>query len=184
MDEQTAIERVRTGDRDAFSVLMSLHVRGIRTYLGYKLPIPDVLDDVVQQTFVYAYLHLDEFDPGRPFFPWLKAIGWNMLRKEAQRYRRENENRLRYAERCLLESPYVKEERREGPMLEHLAACMEELSEGHRKLLDMKYRLSLASERIADKFGRTVSWVNVTIHRLRLSVKECIERRSGAAEAS
>lgn len=87
MDETDAavIDRVRTGERDAFRLLVERHSRAIFR-LGYRLTRNETdADDVVQETFLRAYRNIDRFDGRSSFSTWAHQIATNyaldLLRK-------------------------------------------------------------------------------------------------------
>jgi RNA polymerase sigma-70 factor (ECF subfamily) len=72
--ERDLIERARGGDRDAFGVLVRLHLPGaIRLAMQVVRNSADA-EDVVQDAFLSALNHIDDFQPGRAFWPWLSRI--------------------------------------------------------------------------------------------------------------
>lgn len=183
MDEQDAIKKVKEGDKEAFEVIMRMHVRALRAYLSFKAPVPDLVDEIAHRSFIFAYLHIDEFESGRPFFPWLRAIAGNLLRGEAQRYCRQQANRLKYTDQCLLSEERMALTADKDYMMAHLNSCTSKLSKEHRELVNLKYMMEETSEQVAKKLGRTVVWVNTTIFRVRDILKKCIEHESLAKGA-
>ncbi|HTY50205.1 MAG TPA: RNA polymerase sigma factor [Steroidobacteraceae bacterium] len=79
------ISAARRGERAAFNELVTRHkaltYRLIRRYIGDA----DEAYDVLQETFVAAWLALSRFDPQQPFAPWLRAIALNKCRDHARR---------------------------------------------------------------------------------------------------
>jgi RNA polymerase sigma-70 factor (ECF subfamily) len=72
--ERDLIERARGGDRDAFGVLVRLHLpAAIRLAMQVVRNSADA-EDVVQDAFLSALTHIDDFQPGRAFWPWLSRI--------------------------------------------------------------------------------------------------------------
>jgi RNA polymerase sigma factor (sigma-70 family) len=54
-------------------------------------------EDLVQQTFVKAFMSLDNYQTGRDFGAWLRTIARNLLRNELRRRGREDKNLSRYS---------------------------------------------------------------------------------------
>jgi RNA polymerase sigma-70 factor (ECF subfamily) len=80
-----AVAKVRSGDSDAFEVLVTRHSRRVyRTLLGI-LGSPEEARDAVQDTFLKAYQHLEKFEGRSKFSTWLVSIasntGLQMLRE-------------------------------------------------------------------------------------------------------
>jgi RNA polymerase sigma-70 factor, ECF subfamily len=72
--ERDLIERARGGDRDAFGVLVRLHLpAAVRLAMQVVRNSADA-EDVVQDAFLSALSHIDDFQPGRAFWPWLSRI--------------------------------------------------------------------------------------------------------------
>ena len=69
-----AVEAVRRGDRNAYARIVALYQRRL---FGLALMItrdPSGAEEVAQDAFVRAFVHLDAYDPKRPFYPWLSTI--------------------------------------------------------------------------------------------------------------
>ncbi len=71
------IERVRAGNKDAFDLLVSKYQYRLACSLYSYLKDSDETMDVVQDTFVKAFLKLDTFKGDSSFYSWLYRIGVN-----------------------------------------------------------------------------------------------------------
>ncbi len=73
------------GDRAAFDALVKMHkgplYRFVRRYVGQA----DDAYDILQDSFVSAWLALPRYDPKRPFAPWLHRIALNKCRDFGRR---------------------------------------------------------------------------------------------------
>lgn len=79
-DEAGLAKRARSGDHDAFKILVRRHWPAlIQAARGMNVPATDV-DDVVQDAFVAAWGSLEAYDPARSFRAWLFAIALNKMR--------------------------------------------------------------------------------------------------------
>jgi RNA polymerase sigma-70 factor, ECF subfamily len=73
-DERLLIARVRGGDREAYGALVEQHLDRALA-LGIRLlHHRQDAEDLTQDAFLLALQHLDAFDEGRPFWPWLSRI--------------------------------------------------------------------------------------------------------------
>lgn len=76
----------RNGDRTAFEALVALHkatlYRIARRYVGQS----DDAYDIVQDTFVSAWLSLPRFDSRQSFGPWIRTILLNKCRDFSRRH--------------------------------------------------------------------------------------------------
>jgi RNA polymerase sigma-70 factor, ECF subfamily len=62
---------------------------------------------------------------------------------------------------------------------EALEHCLKRVSAEMHELLQMRYSADLSPPEIAARTGKSVSAVKVTLHRVRLALRDCIERRLG-----
>lgn len=79
------IARARTGDRTAFSTLMSSHKDDLYRFVRRRVADADAASDIVQEAFVAAWGAMASFDPDRSFKTWLHAIALNKYRDAARR---------------------------------------------------------------------------------------------------
>ncbi|RYD67895.1 MAG: RNA polymerase sigma factor, partial [Verrucomicrobiaceae bacterium] len=81
---QTEIEtdaivlQVMSGHREAFGELVERYQVDVWRVLVAVLNDGAVTEDLVQQTFVNAFEHLDQYQPGRDFGLWIKTIARNL----------------------------------------------------------------------------------------------------------
>lgn len=89
MDEQEAIRRWQSGDRDAFAVLVERY-QAVVLALCLRMTgnRADALD-VSQLAFVKAWGAVDRFDPHLPLRPWLLKIATNECITHLRRQRRQ-----------------------------------------------------------------------------------------------
>src|SRR5262245_63134647 len=87
--EPVLLERAITGDVDALSELLEQYGDQVHSRLAIARRWQSVLsaDDVMQITYLEAFLRIEQFRPGQPggFGGWLQRIAGNNLR-DAVRY--------------------------------------------------------------------------------------------------
>jgi len=84
-----AVERARSGDNDAFRLLVEQHGRAIFR-LAYRMTgNEEDAEDVVQETFLRAYRQIDRYEARSSFSTWLYRIASNcsldLIRKRKHR---------------------------------------------------------------------------------------------------
>ena len=83
------VERVRTGQTEAFGILVLRYERRVIRVISRFVNDRDEVEDLAQDAFVKAYERLDQFDASRRFGPWLFRIAVNgaldHLRKRKRR---------------------------------------------------------------------------------------------------
>ncbi|MBI3879983.1 MAG: RNA polymerase sigma factor [Verrucomicrobia bacterium] len=176
-DDAALVTAVQAGDADAFEPLLDRHLAHVRTFVALRAPVPQLVDEIAHDAFVFAFRNLGQFAAGTSFQAWLRAIAWNLLRAEVQRFSREQANQSRYAEvrewEAVVRAPSPAADARE---LESLEECLGKVPAPMRELLTLKYREELPSDEIATRLKRSTAWVRTVLFRVRQELKECIEQ--------
>ena len=76
-DEAPVLARARAGDPLAFSELVTRYERKIFRLAKHITQSDEDAEDVLQETFLKAYSHLDEFQGQSKFYTWLVRIAVN-----------------------------------------------------------------------------------------------------------
>lgn len=176
-DEDALVRAAQTNDHDAFAALLDVHLPHVRTFLALKAPVPQLVDELAHDTFVFAFRHLDEFKPGTSFRAWVRAIAWNLLRAEVQRFAREQVNREKFTAWQLAEWETTSTETTPSAEAEHLQHRLDQLDGPLRELITLKYHADHSTGTIAAKLKRSLVWVRVSLFRVRQQLRECIEAK-------
>jgi RNA polymerase sigma-70 factor (ECF subfamily) len=83
--DESLASRAKAGDRRAFEVLVRRHKDKLHGFIRRYMGSADDAYDVLQNTFVGAWLGLRRYDPARPFLPWLRTIALNKARDFGRR---------------------------------------------------------------------------------------------------
>src|SRR5437899_2060182 len=73
-NEADLVARALAGDRAAFGTLVERYAATARRVARAVLGDPDDADDAAQDGMLSALLKLEQYDPRRPFGPWLLRI--------------------------------------------------------------------------------------------------------------
>lgn len=88
---EEAINKVRAGERQAFTMLITAYERQIYRYCYYILRSHEEAEDAVQDIFVKVYLELGRFEQRVSFSAWLYKVAHNhcldLLRRRKRRGR-------------------------------------------------------------------------------------------------
>lgn len=171
------VAAAQAGNAEAFDQLVDRHLDSIHAFVAFKLPVPHVVDELTQETFVFAFHHLHEFTAGSNVRAWLRAIATQKVRAELERYHREERNRLAYAEQRAVDRALGDLDSERSGELEALEDCLQRVPENLRNLLHLKYHEDNSSAEIARRLERTLAWVHTTLCRLRQQLRECLERK-------
>lgn len=172
------IARVLAGQTEAYAEIIRLFQKDVWKVVAAMLHGRQITEDFVQQVFINAYVHLDRFEPGRDFGVWIKSIARNVVRENLRARAREGARLKAYRDH--LAARFQDDEgaeRRERELADAQAKCRETLPEQASRILELRYERSLSFEEIAGALGRSIEAVRQQLWRLRLTLRECIERR-------
>jgi RNA polymerase sigma-70 factor (ECF subfamily) len=81
------VARTLTGDRAAFGVLVERYAASVRRVARAVLADPEDADDAAQDGLLAALVKLKQYDPARPFGPWLMRVVANAATDRRRRRR-------------------------------------------------------------------------------------------------
>ena len=179
------IERARRGDADACHDLVAAYQRPVYSVVLRMVRDPSLAEDLVQETFVKAFRHLDTFERSRKLSSWLFKIAHNttldaLRRKtlpfvslepgedEAADHRKDWEDKE-------APSPDQRVERKD--LARVIEAAMGELPARYREILDLRYLEGLAYQEIAEILDLPMGTVKTHIHRARRQLADVLRQR-------
>lgn len=182
-DESPLIEASRRGDLGAFSRLVLRHQRALRACLAVRLDEPHHAEDLAQEVFILAFRKLGEFDARRPFAPWLRGIAFNLLRNHRRKARAIPWGAADEL-RSLIDGEIdaLHQDGDEADWQAALESCLSQLEEAPRRLVRARYEEDTDVAELCRRSGKKHSAVTMQLHRIRLQLRACIERRLGLAK--
>ncbi len=145
------------------------------------------VDDIFQETVLTAWQRLDEFDPNRPFGPWLRGIARNHILSSARRGRRYRSHLDELAQQRVdgqIEQIDASTGDTFSERLETLRGCIAGLSPEARDAVDLVYLRGLDSTVAAQSAGVNQEAFRKRLYRARLALAECLRAKSVFAPAS
>jgi RNA polymerase sigma-70 factor (ECF subfamily) len=159
-DEAVAAE-TRTGDRNAFRLLVDRHSRAVFR-LAYRMTGNESdAEDVVQETFLRAYKQIKQFDGRSSFSTWLYRICSNcaldLIRarktREKQREPLGDEKTTSWIDRIAAREPDPERLTQSGQINQLLEPALEQLSEMERVAFTLRHFEGCNVEEIARTLG-------------------------------
>lgn len=172
-----AVRAVCEGNREAFSPLVNLYGKRIFGLVLMIVRDPSGTEEVTQDAFVSAYTHIDRYDAGRPFYPWLVAIAVRHAQTWLRR-RQRTATREGASPDAGIEAPaagidtldtLIADER--GRSLWRRVAA---LPSGQRTVVILYYRQEMKVGSIARTLGVTGGTVKTLLFRARQSLRQSL----------
>jgi RNA polymerase sigma-70 factor (ECF subfamily) len=168
--------------RQVFEILVREHADMLHAFLRSLLRSSHAVDDVFQETMLTAWRRLADYDPRRPFGPWLRGIATKLVlrhRERDARAHRELDPAILEAleHRFAAAAPTADECSSLGERLRH---CVALLPDKLRAAIALVYEHGLRTRTVAARLQASEEAVRKRVQRARQLLAECL-RRAGAA---
>ena len=172
--DQLLVARFKDGDEGAYNEMVSRYWGRIYAMVHQLLRNPQDAEEVTQDAFVRAFIHLRQYDDSRAFYPWLAAIAVRL----AQNWLRQHGRVVRH------EGSTLDEANEPGTAAAALSALLTDersrrlwravsgLASGERTAVLLYYRDSMPIRDIASALGVTSGTVKTFLFRARRHLRE------------
>jgi RNA polymerase sigma-70 factor (ECF subfamily) len=172
LDDAAAVLRARTGDQEAFRVLVERHSRSLYRLAFRMTGRAEDAEDIVQDTFIKAYKQLSRFEARANVSTWLYRIAFNC----AVDFLRSRPKRQVVTDDRVLESlaaspngPTMDDLVYAGQIGEQLQLALGGLSENERAAFLMRHYHGCSIEEIGSTLGLKT---NATKHSIFRAVRK------------
>jgi RNA polymerase sigma-70 factor, ECF subfamily len=177
-DEIQLIQSALRGESASFGLLVSRYQDRLFSCVQNIIGDPDESEDVVQESFIQAYLKLDTFQHNSQFFTWLYRIAFNNALSRRRRRRttlsldvaRENSGSEPSSLGEQPDSNLIRNEK-----IQQLRDAMLELSDDHRIILTLREMQDKSYEEIAEILRISIGTVRSRLSRARNALKAQLE---------
>jgi len=180
MTDVTVVSRARTGDPDAFRLLVERHSQPIFRVAYRMTGNEHDADDVVQETVLRAYRQIDKFEERANFGTWVHRIAVNCaldLLRSRGRLDRHYGGDPEEAEMSGAASSDPQQDRLllSAELREQVAAAMERLSGNERTAFVLRHFEGMPVEEIGKTLGIQVNAAKHTIFRAVRKLRQSLE---------
>lgn len=176
-ESDSLVARVLAGEINAYEAIVRAYQQDVWKVVAAMLLNAQKTEDLVQQTFINAYQQLDRYQSGRDFGAWIKEIARNEVRQELRRQARESRRLEIYHAELLQGYDAPAASAATEPLEEALRDCAARLPPASAQVVELRYQAGLSFGQIAVRIGRTVEATRQHLARIRLSLRDCIEKR-------
>jgi RNA polymerase sigma-70 factor (ECF subfamily) len=153
----------------------------VRAYVAASIRSFVDRDDVVQQVALTVARRFEEYDPTRPFLPW---VLWLAKSRIADFHRQQGRQRTLLSSTHLdeLAVALVEMQPTVSARRAALEECLERLTADARQLIELRYHQQWPITQIATSRHSTPGSIRVTLFRIREVLANCIRRRLALEE--
>ena len=183
--DEVLVSAAKDGNQRAFEVLVERHQQRMLAFARRYTRVREDAEDVVQQTFQKAFIHLNKFQGKSSFSTWLTRIAINealMLMRRGRGLREipvDDSNDHGVAASAMEipdpspdpETSYLLRER-----VQILSETLGNLRPGMRKAIELRELAELSTEETAQRIGVSVAAVKARIFHARKKLREKLSR--------
>jgi RNA polymerase sigma-70 factor (ECF subfamily) len=185
VDESTLVAQSRQGDTVAFGELVRRYEAKIFRLAQHVTQNREDAEDVLQETFMKAYEHLDQFQGNSKFYTWIVRIAVNQALMKLRRRKTDKsvslDETIDTGEDTIVrevaawdENPEQRFSREElGGILD---TAVDSLEPPYRSVFVLRDIEELSTEETADALGLSIPAVKSRLLRARLQLREKLTR--------
>jgi RNA polymerase sigma-70 factor, ECF subfamily len=180
--DELLVARARARDGAAFELLMRRHNQRVYRVVRSVLRDSDEIEDVIQQAYVQAFLHLDQFDGNARWSTWVCRIAINeALARLRQRGRfvsieALSEDTMADVSKGSTDPERATAGREFGRMVEQ---AIDQLPDIYRSVLIMREVEGMSTSEAASILDVEPEVIKTRLHRARAALRDAIEDRMG-----
>ena len=167
-DEQL-IQKIQQGESEAFGQLFSKYQKQIYSIVFRIVKNPHDAEEVVQDTFVRAYLKLDQLKKLDKFSAWLKRIAQNCSKNYLNRKQEESVPLVvataQISTQTTPDRLLLKQE-----LIDAVMEVIESLPQEDREMIQARID-GLSHSEISEQFGISISTSTTRLYRIRKKIK-------------
>jgi RNA polymerase sigma-70 factor, ECF subfamily len=176
--EDELIQQALSGSGDAYGLLVERYQDRLFNAMLHIVGSADEAEDIVQDSFVQAYVKLDTFRGQSRFFTWLYRIAFNNAL--SRRRKRRVDASIEQGREATGGDPVDRHEAPEEPLLRQervatVTAALQRLSEEHRAILVLREMQDLPYEEIAEILSINIGTVRSRLSRARNQLHDLLK---------
>ena len=172
-DDRRDIHQSLVGDEEAYARIIERYQPKIAAQMWRFSRDAAVVEELVQEAFVEAYLSLGKFKGRAPLLHWLRKIATRVGYRYWRKKSREQDRREVLAQRGRELAPPPDPSPSEAG--EYLHVLLARLPAEDRLVLTLHYFEACGTREIAERMGWTRSLVKVRAHRARKKLRKLLE---------
>ncbi|MCI0434412.1 MAG: RNA polymerase sigma-70 factor [Gemmatimonadetes bacterium] len=175
MDDRERLERLRTGDLDAFEALFRTYHARLCAWAERTVRAPDVAEEIVQDVFARLWADRRRLAIHTSLRAWLFTAVRNRALNHVRSLRIERVRQGEAAQGTTADSPPDAVRQVElGELAAHLDRALESLPEGSREVIELRWRHQLGHAEIAETLGISRKGVEIRITRALRALREVL----------
>lgn len=153
----------------------------VLAYISSMVPNFQDAEDILQTVALTIAEKYDTFDPSCSFLSWALGIAQNKIYDYFRKQSKQRKIKILDTQTIAqIAEIFEKESSHLNEMRYALEFCLGKLSGHWRQILELRYIRELSTQRIAQQLGMSKNAIFITLHRVRMALQECIQKRLSA----
>ncbi|MBL7150639.1 sigma-70 family RNA polymerase sigma factor [Candidatus Microgenomates bacterium] len=173
--DEEVVELTRTKDKEAYVEIIRRFQDKLMRYAGYILNDEDKATDVVQESFIKAYINLNSFNSKKKFSSWIYRIVHNQAINLIAKYKRELPlfNDIDFDSGVDIEEEYAR-----GEITKRVRECLNEMPIIYKEPLSLYFLEDKSYNEISDILRIPIGTVGTRINRAKILMKKICQKKA------
>ena len=158
-----------------FQNIYEEHSKAVYRFLLSLTKDEDMAEELLQETFYQALIHIDQFEGRSSLYTWLCQIGKNAWLKECRRNKKFAEEAWEDLKLVSTQPPPEEQMIRKEEQLRIQRAILR-LEEPYKEVFILHAYGQLKLKEIATHFGKTEGWARVTYYRAKQQIVQEVSK--------
>ena|SRR3989339_1079269 len=174
MSDEEIIEKVRNSDQDFYALIVDRYQKKLVRYANNLIRDEDKAIDIVQESFIKAFINLNNFDNKKKFSSWIYRIVHNQAINIAKKYQKETPllEDWDFEGNDDLEKDFEQKE-----IVENVEKCLSEIPLLYSEPMTLYYIEEKSYEEISDILKIPMGTVATRISRAKKIMKNICQKR-------
>jgi RNA polymerase sigma-70 factor, ECF subfamily len=173
LSDEKLVSRICTKNRELFSFIIKRYQDKLLRYANYLSQDENKSADIVQESFIKAFINLNSFDTKRKFSSWIYRIVHN----ESMNALRGNYKQFSLDENFEIDSGInLEDEIIEKELKEYVLLCLIKIPIIYREPLSLYFLEEKTYEEISDILRLPVNTVGTRINRAKILMKKICQK--------
>jgi RNA polymerase sigma-70 factor (ECF subfamily) len=169
LSDKEIVEIVRTKDKELYAEIIKRYQAKLLRYAGYIMGDDQIGADVVQESFIKAYINLNGFDTKKKFSSWIYRIVHN----EAMNMYKKNKKQEPMNEQIDMDSGMnLEDEFIKNELINSAHNCLEKMPILYKEPLSLFYLEEKSYEEISDILRIPIGTVGTRVNRAKAIMKK------------
>ncbi|MCK9597324.1 RNA polymerase sigma factor [Candidatus Pacearchaeota archaeon] len=173
LSDEKIVELVRKKDKELYVQIIKRYQYKLMRYANYLTDDENIAADIVQESFIKAYMNLNGFNTKKKFSSWIYRIVHN----EAMNFFNKQKKHILISENIDSDSGIdIEDDFLRKELASHAHYCLEQMSIIYKEPLSLYYLEEKSYEEISDILRIPIGTVGTRINRAKVIMKRICQK--------